>query len=825
ITMVIGFLVLVFLIPLAFSNNGRQFKLPDGSYVLELSTSEKSLEKGHNKKALGTAVMNPSTGLPRFVHGFKTKPLGKDGKRAAKEFLKMHFDSLGIDTSTLDNAKETEVGSTKHVRFQQMYRNIPVEAAEVLVHMTTDGEIMGLSSNYQPDLDLDVTPKITADEALAVFLKELGIELPKDESTTNADILPPMSDITSEEGFEMMAASYVLLGLENPLKPVLHGPELVIYHKAKGMKKASLSWRISYSGKDVGGWVYYIDAHTGKIISTYDSRNYGTKGSEFARIYPNDGDDNLSDVLLSNGYISTLYEYYGWYWYDTKITDPLGWWDSSYQRYFHFSVNYDTSCKKRTCRYIPYYPYRYCYCSAYAGGHAILFRLAGPKLWVVNEENDYDCWIYTFDRYHIPAVKDHNHDYDKDDDESLFDSANVFYHVNDSLNNYYLAKHNFDLGYQVKCVTHHADPNNLYLYAHGDTIYISDGRGGFLPDPAWARDGLLHELQHLVTNKIYEPYSLGSDPDDSKAIMERGVAESFSDYFSCVQTEDPDQGEWAYANYQNLIRHLDVRRNMSEYVDAADAYHTNSQIYSSALWEIRDDLDIPDLTIDQLAFHHLFWKPKSFYEACNAYLNEARNSGFSTPQIWEMNYNFARQGITENLMVESFSDGVADGWQTPLGGLWHISSSQAHLTPYSLAYNRQPPAPTDYNVGITSGNAILEIKHLNRFDDADLSFWFWYEIESSVLPWPRDILTVSISPDGDNWTTILDSSSHDPDLWDPSWNQQQRTWLNKTYSLDPNELVSSLLVKFYFNSVTADSNIWQGWYIDDIRVTVDGTMF
>jgi len=824
INMVIGFLILVFFVPPTFSHNSRQFKLPDGSYISELSISEESLKDGHNKKALGTAVMNPVTGLPKFIHGFKTKPLGKDGKMAAKEFLKMHFDSLKIDTSTLDNANETEVGNTKHVRFQQMYRNVPVEMAEVLVHMTKDGEIIGLSSNYQPDLDIDVTPQITADEALAVFLKDLGIELPEDESTIDAGILPPSPDIAPKEGFGI--ASHVLLGLENPLKPVLLGPKLVIHPKAKGMKKASLSWKISYSGKDVGSWIYFIDAHTGKIISIHDARNRGSKGTENARIYLNDaGDVAPSIVLLCNGYISTYYYNYGWYWYDTDITDPLGWWDSYYGRYFHFNVDYNTACIRK-CTWVPYYPYRRCYCNYYEG-HGIQFRLAGPKCWVVNERNNYDAWMFSFDINHIPAIKDYNHDYDPYNLDLLFDSANVFYHVNESLYNYYLAEHDFDLGHQVRCITHVSDPT-IYAQEDGITryIYFSDGRPalGYPRNPTWAREGILHELQHVVSDKIYEPNLLGNGKTP-ELYMEKSLLEAFSDYFACAQTGDATYGEWTFAMSPDLIRHLDGRRNMSDYSDQdlENAYHDNSLIYSSALWEIRGDLGITYLTIDQLAFQHLFWLPRSFYQACNAYLSEAENEGISTPDIWNMNYIFARHGITDNLMMESFSDGEADGWQT-LEGLWHISSNQANLTPFSLAYNQAPPNPSDYNVGQTSGDAILKIEHLNEFDDADVSFWFWYEIESSVLPWPRDKLIVSLSTDGVIWTTILDSSSSDSNLWNPGWSQ--KTWCKKTYSLQASEIVSSLLLKFSFDSVNADDNQFEGWYIDDIQVkNVDGNMF
>lgn len=53
--------------------------------------------------------------------------------------------------------------------------------------------------------------------------------------------------------------------------------------------------------------------------------------------------------------------------------------------------------------------------------------------------------------------------------------------------------------------------------------------------------------------------------------------ESFSDYFSCAQTEDGDIGEWLFINPNN-VRHLDIQRNMSQF-DMVDQ-HANGQIYS-----------------------------------------------------------------------------------------------------------------------------------------------------------------------------------------------------------------------------------------------------
>lgn len=185
-----------------------------------------------------------------------------------------------------------------------------------------------------------------------------------------------------------------------------------------------------------------------------------------------------------------------------------------------------------------------------------------------------------------------------------------------------------------------------------------------------------------------------------------------------------------------------------------------------------------------------------------------------------MNYVFARQGIT-HFLWETFSDGLADRWQT-MDGLWHISSYRTDETPYSLAYNQQPPVPPDYDVGATSGDAILEIENIDEFEDAELNFSHWYKTECYYHPCYWDRMTVSISTNGgSSWKSIFDSS--DGDLWDPSWNSE--TWNDAYYTFLPSELVSSILIRFSFNTIDSLFNDYEGWYIDNIKVYTDGPMY
>ena len=50
-------------------------------------------------------------------------------------------------------------------RYQQTYKDIPILAGEILLNITTEGDLLSLRGELSPELDLSVTPKISAAEA------------------------------------------------------------------------------------------------------------------------------------------------------------------------------------------------------------------------------------------------------------------------------------------------------------------------------------------------------------------------------------------------------------------------------------------------------------------------------------------------------------------------------------------------------------------------------------------------------------------------------------------------------------------------------------
>ncbi|MGD8457423.1 MAG: M4 family metallopeptidase [Anaerolineales bacterium] len=64
--------------------------------------------------------------------------------------------------------------NNKVLRYQQRYKGIPVMAGEIILNMTGQGQLISMNGEISPDLDLSVTPNITASAAKAIAIAKVG---------------------------------------------------------------------------------------------------------------------------------------------------------------------------------------------------------------------------------------------------------------------------------------------------------------------------------------------------------------------------------------------------------------------------------------------------------------------------------------------------------------------------------------------------------------------------------------------------------------------------------------------------------------------------
>ncbi|MCD4731167.1 MAG: T9SS type A sorting domain-containing protein, partial [Bacteroidales bacterium] len=130
---------------------------------------------------------------------------------------------------------------------------------------------------------------------------------------------------------------------------------------------------------------------------------------------------------------------------------------------------------------------------------------------------------------------------------------------------------------------------------------------------------------------------------------------------------------------------------------------------------------------------------------------------------------------------------------------WGLSSSQSYSPSHSITESPTGDYGNDMEISATLYNFSLEYA-----EEADLSFWTKYFLEANY-----DYTYLQISTDGINWTTL------------ETFNGNQNSWIQKTYSLDAYLGETNVLIRFKFESdvyVTED-----GMYIDDLVLNVVGT--
>jgi len=169
--------------------------------------------------------------VPTFVSG--RIPVGKAApEQAARQF----FAQYGALYAMRDQAQELTLARVdrddldmQHIRFDQTVNGVPVFGGQMIVHLRGD-EITAVNGKYFPSVSVGTSPRLTQAEALAGVLADIGDA----EATFNAD----------RSG-------------------------LVVY--VDETQQPRLAWKVNaFSEKNLGNWLYFVDAVSGKVIHKLD---------------------------------------------------------------------------------------------------------------------------------------------------------------------------------------------------------------------------------------------------------------------------------------------------------------------------------------------------------------------------------------------------------------------------------------------------------------------------------------------------------------------------------------------------------------------------
>jgi hypothetical protein len=148
-------------------------------------------------------------------------------------------------------------------------------------------------------------------------------------------------------------------------------------------------------------------------------------------------------------------------------------------------------------------------------------------------------------------------------------------------------------------------------------------------------------------------------------------------------------------------------------------------------------------------------------------------------------------------------------------GLWHLSTRRGaqpgHSPVTSFYFGREIEG--DYNVGNTAGTITSGPIALPNNPGAELAFNYVLLTEGDPS---FDRAEVQVSTNGGaTFTTVLSSAS-------AAQLPLSGVWRNATFSL-ANFAGQTVLIRFSFDTIDRAVNVFEGWYVDDVRITTPGT--
>ena len=168
-----------------------------------------------------------------------------------------------------------------------------------------------------------------------------------------------------------------------------------------------------------------------------------------------------------------------------------------------------------------------------------------------------------------------------------FDEVMVYYHATE-FQKYMGAEVAYPhLGYpgstiQVQATVHYST-NFIAESVAPATLRFGDGDGTTFNKTSREDNVIAHEYMHLVTERIT------FDGLDGSSLEENAMDEAFSDYFGGTYADSPESGK--YVAIPGPLRNLENNYSMSNWqgsgYPASNSYHEGSQVFSGALWDIR----------------------------------------------------------------------------------------------------------------------------------------------------------------------------------------------------------------------------------------------
>ena len=202
--------------------------------------------------------INANDGTPRSIRGILAKNVNLNDPTQIKQFMRNSKSIYRINETSDDfvtrKVFKDELNMT-HAKLYQTYKGIPVFGSEINMHSDASNTIIEVNGKFTPDLNLDVIPIVTSENALNIALADLGPAEYRWQNDAQEKII-----------------KLVYHDKNRTWKPA---PELVIAPQNgdfdNGKYKLAWKFEVALDGAKFGNWEYFIDAKTGEIINKFNS--------------------------------------------------------------------------------------------------------------------------------------------------------------------------------------------------------------------------------------------------------------------------------------------------------------------------------------------------------------------------------------------------------------------------------------------------------------------------------------------------------------------------------------------------------------------------
>ncbi|MCX5672418.1 MAG: immune inhibitor A, partial [Planctomycetota bacterium] len=188
--------------------------------------------------------------------------------------------------------------------------------------------------------------------------------------------------------------------------------------------------------------------------------------------------------------------------------------------------------------------------------------------------------------------------------------------------------------------------------------------------------------------------------------------------------------------------------------------------------------------------------------------------GYAIPTVPHPDAAIGNVVVLDANFEESGDGFVIDNTGATVPGLWHRSTRRGadagHSPSHSFYFGRD--AEGNYDVGDTAGRITSAGINLATASSATLTFAYFLNVETPTT-WDR--AEVEVSTDGSIWTRV---ASRLTGAWQTLLNDS--AWHTCSVNLSA-YLGQTIQVRFVFDTVDEGENAYEGWFVDDVRVTAN----